>query len=583
MATERMQRRLAAILAADVVGYSRLMGLDEAGTLRALKGHRQAVIDPKVSEYSGRVVKLMGDGILVEFPSVVEALRCAVDMVRGVSDRNAAVPEERRVHFRIGINVGDIIIEDDDIYGDGVNLAARLQELADPGGICVSRAVRDQVRDKLDVLFDDLGERAVKNIARPLRVFRVAPAAVPEATPDKANRRRTGPCDKPSIAVLPFDNMSSDPEQDFFADGLTEDLITELSRFHDLTVIARNSTFTYKGRAVKAQQVAAELGVRYMVEGSVRRAAGRVRVTVQLIDAASGEHVWAERYDRRFDDIFDLQDEIVHTIVATLPGRLAAVEGSRRKRPSDLAAYDCVTRAKVLHHRGSLPDNQEALRLLDRAIELDPTYAHAHAWKACVLGQAWVRGYQKESDGVLDRVGESLERAYAIDENDCECHRILAAWNLLRRNHDKVAYHQERGLALNPNYDLMVVQQGELLTWLGRGDEAAEWIERAMRLNPYHPERFWTHLGRALYVAGRYAEALRAYEHVAACDFALKANLAACHAELGQAEEARALAAETLALKPDFSSDGYVQTLPYKEESDRARHLASLVKAGLPA
>jgi adenylate cyclase len=314
------------------------------------------------------------------------------------------------------------------------------------------------------------------------------------------------------------------------------------------------------------------------------RAGERVRITVQLIDAATGAHVWAERFDRRYEDIFDLQDEITRTIVAIIPGRVEATEVAKRKRPTDLAAYDYVMRAKILHHTCRGPaDNQEAQRLLNEAVALDPDYAHAHAWRGCVMGQAFVRGYEKVEDGILDRVRGALERAYGLDENDSEVHRILAALNLVQRNFDKVEYHQERGLALNSNYDLIVVQQGELLTWLGRGEEAIGWIERAMRLNPYHPERFWGHLGRALYVAGRYAEAIKAFERIAAADFATKAALAACHAELGHESEAQGFAAATLALSPQFSTASFVATLPFKEDRDRERVAASLAKAGLPA
>ncbi len=381
MPEERTQRRLAAILSADVVGYSRLMGEDEAGTLTALKSHRLELIDPSVEEYGGRIVKLMGDGILIEFPSVVEAFGCAIAVQRGLAKRNEAVPESRQVVFRVGVNVGDVIIEDDDIYGDGVNLAARIQSLADPGGVCISRTARDQIRDKLDIDLEDLGEHELKNIARPVRVFRI-PIDSPETPPgERAGgfHQATGSESKIrlAIAILPFNNMSSDPEQAFFSDGLTEDLITELSRFGDLTVIARDSTFTFKGRSMKVQEVADDLGVRDIVEGGVRRAGERVRVTVQLVDAATGEHIWAERYDRDIEDIFDLQDEITQTIASTIPGWVEEVERVRPKKPNDMAAYDYVIRGKILHHRVTREDNAEARKLLDKAIELDSEYAHA--------------------------------------------------------------------------------------------------------------------------------------------------------------------------------------------------------------
>src|SRR6266436_1878826 len=369
------ERRLAAVLAADMVGYSRLMEVDETGTLARLKTHRIELIDPCIAKNRGRIIKTTGDGMLVEFYSVADAVLCAAE-----------------IQLRIGINLGDVIVEENDIFGDGVNVAARLEMLAEPGGICVSGAVREQVGDRLDqIAFEDLGEQAVKNIARPIRVFRIRleqdPTTAPESAKDAA--AATATVKKPSIAVLPLANMSGDPEQEFFADGLTEDIITELSRFHDLLVISRNSTFVHKGKAVKVQEVAREFGVEYVLEGSVRKAGDRIRVTVQLIDAETDRHIWAERYDRQLEDIFAIQDEMTRAIVATLPGRVEAATHDRAKRkPTDnMAAYECVLAAKVLHHRSMREDNAQAQRLLDRALALDPNYAHAHAWKACVLGQ----------------------------------------------------------------------------------------------------------------------------------------------------------------------------------------------------
>ena len=588
MASERVERKLAAILAADIAGYSRLMGADEEGTLARLKAHRRELIDPKIKKHSGRVVKTTGDGILIEFPSVVEAVGCAVEVQQGMVDRNAGLPEEKRITFRVGINLGDIIVEGKDIYGDGVNVAARLQELAQPGGVCVSRTVRNQVRDKVPFGFEDLGEQTVKNIARPLRVFRVS-WGVPGASGSRAGAERARPAlslpDKPSIAVLPFVNMSGDPEQEFFADGLTEDIITELSRFHDLLLISRNSAFVHKGKAVKARDVAREFGVHYVVEGSVRKAADRVRVTVQLIDAETDRHVWAERYDRKLEDIFAIQDEVTAAIVATLPGRVEAATHDRAKRkPTDnMAAYECVLAAKVRHHRSTREDNAEAQRLIDRALALDPNYGHAHAWKACVLGQTWIYGWCADRDATFQQVAEELEFALALDDNDSDVHRILAAVNLTRDDHDKAAYHQERALALNPNYDLVVVQQGELLTWLGRPEEGIDWIKKAMRLNPYHPERFWNHLGRACFCAEKYAEAAEAFARITRPDHTHHAFLAATFAHMGNAVAAAAHAAEVMKREPQFSVGAYLATLHYKREVDRRRHEAGLLKAGLPA
>ncbi|MGY3440528.1 adenylate cyclase [Bradyrhizobium sp. USDA 4473] len=410
------ERRLAAVLAADMVGFSRLMEADETGTLARLKTHRIELIDPAISKNRGRIIKTTGDGLLVEFHSVVDAVLCAAEVQRRMAKRNADVAPPRWMQFRIGINLGDVIVDGADIFGDGVNVASRLETLAEPGGICISGAVRDQVGDRLeDLSFEDLGDQTVKNIARPIRVFRIHLGTEPGSAfePVKSATATSVVAKKPSIAVLPLANMSGDPEQEFFADGLTEDIITELSRFHDLLVISRNSTFVYKGKAVKVQDVAKEFAVDYVLEGSVRKAGGRIRVTVQLIDAEADRHVWAERYDRELADIFAIQDEMTRAIVAILPGRVEAAAHDRVKRkPTDnMAAYECVLAAKVLHHRSARDDNMEAQRLLERAIVLDPNYAHAHAWRACVLGQTWVYNWCEDRDATFAQVAGELEIA----------------------------------------------------------------------------------------------------------------------------------------------------------------------------
>ena len=581
------ERRLAAVLAADMVGYSRLMEVDEAGTLARLKTHRLELIDPAIAKNRGHIIKTTGDGLLVEFRSVVDAVSCAAEVQRRMARRNSDVSPARWIQFRIGINLGDVIIEEDDIFGDGVNVAARLQVLAEPGGICISGAVRDQVGDRLDeIAFEDLGEQSVKNIARPIHVFRVRLESATIAALESAKEASATPTTrKPSIAVLPLVNMSGDSEQEFFADGLTEDIITELSRFRDLLVISRNSTFVHKGKAVNVQEIARQLDVEYVLEGSVRKVGDRVRVTVQLIDAQTDRHIWAERYDRKLEDIFTIQDEVTGAIVATLPGRVEAAtqERVKRKRTDNMAAYECVLAAKVLHHRSQRDANAEAQLLLDRAITLDPNYAHAHAWKACVLGQTWVYGWCADRDATFQQVADELAIALALDDNDSDVHRILAAVNLTRDDHDKAAYHQERAIALNPNYDLVVVQQGEFLTWLGRPEEGIDWIRKAMRLNPYHPERFWNHLGRALYCAERFAEAAEAFARITRPDHTHHAFLAAIFAQMGNNVAAAAHAAEVMKLEPTFSVATYLATQHYKQAVDRERHEAGLLKAGLPA
>jgi adenylate cyclase len=583
MEVKAVDRRLAVIFAADMVGYSRLMETDEAGTLARLRAHRLELIDPAIAKNKGRIIKTTGDGMLVEFGSVTDAVQCAVEIQRRMAKRNADVPAARWIQFRIGINLGDVIFEDNDIFGDGVNIAARLEALADAGGVYVSQAVRDQIGDRLDVAFEDLGEQTVKNLARPIRVFRVLLDDSAAAAAEPKSEAAAAATDKPAIAVLPFVNMSGDPEQEFFADGLTEDIITALSRFRDLLVISRNSAFVHKGKAVRIQDVAREFGVQYVVEGSVRKAGSRVRVSVQLVDAETDRHVWAERYDRELEDIFAIQDEVTAAIVATLPGRVeqATYDRAERKPTESMAAYELVLAGKVLHHRSTPEANAEALRLLERAIALDPKYAHAHAWKACVLGQTWVNGWCQDRQAIWKRVVEELQASHALDDNDSDVHRVLAAVSLVSNDHQRALYHQERGLALNPNNDLILVQQGELLTWLGRPEEGIEWIRKAMRLNPYHPERFWNHLGRAYFVARRYPEAIEAFKRITRPDAAHHAFLAAAHAQLGDDAAARIHSAEVRTRDPTFTVESYLATLHYKQPSDLEHHRTALLKAGL--
>jgi adenylate cyclase len=589
MAEERLQRRLAAILSADVVGYSRLMGIDEAGTLARLKAMRRDLFNPLIAAYSGRTFKLMGDGALVEFGSAVDAVTCAIEVQKKVQERNAGSPEDARIQFRIGINVGDIIVDGDDIYGDGVNVAARIQALADPGGIYISRSAADQVRDKVPIKIETRGEQTVKNIARPIEVFCIIAEdidATARAT-HKSESRVQSPivADKPAIAVLPFVNMSGEPEQEFFADGITEDILTELSRFRELLVISRNSVFAYKGKAINVQKVAKELSVQYVVEGSVRKSGSRVRITVQLIDAETDRHLWADRYDRELADIFAIQDEVTSSIVSILPGRVAAAAQDRvqRKPPENLVAYECVLAGKLLHHRSTRADNEEALRMLERAIALDPGYAHAHAWKACVLGQSTITGWCADVEAARRALIGEVTKALSLDENDSDVHRVLAAVNLtVHHDYDKALYHQERALALNPNDDLIAVQQGEVLTWIGQAEEGIEWIQKAMRLNPYHPETFWSHLGRAYFVARRYGEAVKAFQRRSRTGQTHCAFLAACYAQLGDAAAAKGATQELLQRAPDFSIERFIATQHYKHESDREHHRAALVKAQLP-
>jgi adenylate cyclase len=574
-----VQRKLAAILSADAAGYSRLIGEDELGTVRVLTACREAAADA-IARHGGRVVDMAGDNVLAEFPSAVNALEAARAMQAQIDDCNGKLADDKRLAFRIGVNLGEVVVDEGRVYGDGVNVAARIEALAEPGGICVSAKVYEEVRRKLDLDFEDLGERALKNIAAPVRVYRVR-ADGRGAPPPAAAAAAT----KPSIVVLPFSNMSGEPEQEFFADGLTEDILTDLSRFPELFVISRNTAFKYKGQAVDVRKVAREIGVQYVVEGSVRKAGKRVRVTVQLIDGESDRHLWAERYDRDLDDIFALQDEVTNAIVAVLPGRVDAAtrERAARKPTENMAAYECVATAKTLHHRSTRSDNIKAMELIERAIRLDPEYAHAHAWKACIVGQQLTYGWC-DPDAGMAVVEQEITRAAALDDKDSDVQRVLAALRLRQDDHERALYHQERALALNPNDDLIVVQQGEVLTWLGRADEGIEWIRKAMRLNPYHPLRFWSHLARALFGARRYVEAAEAVSRLTSPDEFQLAFHAGCLAMAGDTPGARGKAGLVLKKKPDFSvRKDYLPTLHYKREEDLAHHRDALLKAGLPA
>jgi adenylate cyclase len=573
-----MEQRLAAILAADMAGYSRLMEADESGTLARLRTHRIELVDPAIAKNKGRIIKTTGDGMLVEFQSVTDAVKCAVEVQQRMKRRNSDVPQEQRMEFRIGINLGDIIFDDEDVFGDGVNIASRIEQLADVGGICVTAAVATQIADRLEVAMEDLGEKTLKNISRPVRLYRIGFDG--PVLPEIESKRSIS---KPSVVVLPFNNMSGDPEQEFFADGLTEDIITELSRHHELFVISRNSSFVYKNRAVNVREVAEKLGAQYLVEGSVRKIGDRVRVTVQLIDTTNDTHIWADKYDRKLDDIFAIQDEVTAAIAATLPGRVEAAQRDQlaRAKPANMAAYECVLAAKVLHHRSTISDNERAQTLIDRAVALDPDYAHAHAWRACILGQAWVHNWCEDKDAAWNDIVAALDRALALDDNDADVHRILAAVNVNSNELTTARYHQERALALNPNYDLVVVQQGELLTWLGRPEEGIEWIRKAMQLNPHHPERFWSHLGKAHFSARQYGEAIEAFMHLTTMDSVQHAFAAACYGWLGDEIAAAAHVSKIRTLDPQFDLDTFIETLHYAQESDVQHVREGLLKAGI--
>ena len=591
MGEERVERRLAAILAADVAGYSRLMGIDEEGTLADLKGHRRAVLDPKITEHRGRIVKTTGDGFLVEFASVVDAVRCAVDIQRQMAERNIAVPAERRVEFRIGLNVGDIIIDDKDIYGDGVNIAARLEALAAPGGICVSRVVRDQVRDKLDFSFEDMGEQQVKNIARPVRTHRVLIdiAAQSESVSSVPSPARPLP-QKPSIAVLPFANMSGDAEQEYFSDGITEDIITNLSRNHSFFVISRSTSFTYKGPAVDVGKIGRELGVRYVLEGSVRRAGSRVRITAQLIEAASGHHLWADRYDRELADVFAVQDEIARNITGAIaPGIISAeIQQAQRKDPSQLDAWDRTMRAHSHIRRFTREDLAQARRLLDEAIALDPTNSMALSDLAFAHHFEAVFGWGEAPAESHARVGEAARKAVAADDGDAMAHTALAIFDLFSGRHDEARRRLNRALDLDPNSMFARGYLGVSYGFGGEPEAAFAHLDEALRLSPRGPLLVIWHLckGWTALTAERYEEAVEFAEQAreANPEFPdIYAVLASANGQLGRAAEAASALHELLRRMPGLTASDERLNRPFARAADRDRFLEGLRKAGMPA
>jgi len=570
-------RRLAAILAADVVGYSRLMGADEEGTLAELKAIRREVADPKIKEHRGRIVKTTGDGLLLEFASVVDAVRCAVEVQREMGERNAELPPDHRIEFRMGINLGDIIKDGRDIYGDGVNVAARLEGLAEPGGICVSRTVRDQVRDKLDLSFEDMGQQQVKNIARPVRVHRVLLGERPGSS-GPAMGRSTEPSldlpDKPSLAVLPFQNMTGDADQDYFVDGIVEEITTAISRLPWLFVIARNSSFTYKGRAVDVKQVARELGVRYVLEGSVRKAGNRVRITGQLIDTITGAHIWGDRFDGALDDIFELQDEVASSVVGAIEPRLrqSEIERAVRKPTDSLDAYDLYLRAVAEFCRYTEERMRDAVALLRRALALDPSYAPA----AALIGWCW--GFQRVQDwGPVSaaEVAEAVRLArLAIEGGKDDPDALWMAGNTLSffaGEHASGASAVDRALTLNPNSAHAWMGKGLVSYRQTRPEDAIEAFKRAVRLSPLDPLGYFFTCGLALahVAARRYGEAIewadRSLRDAPRFESALRNKVVAC-AHLGRLEEVRDEISRLLELQPDLTiatlKARYAVTLP---------------------
>ena len=582
-------RRLAAILAADVAGYSRLMGADEEGTLATLKTHRREHIDPLIAQHQGRIVKTTGDGLLIEFASIVDAVRCAVVMQQGMEDRNANVNESQRMRFRVGINVGDVIVDDDEIFGDGVNVAARLEALAAPGQICVSATVREHVGEKLPISFADLGEHSVKNIARPVHVYRIKTHVEPTgATQGAAERAVLELPDRPSIAVLPFSNMSGDVEQEYFADGMVEDIITGLARIKWLFVIARNSSFAYKGKSVDVKRAGRELGVRYILEGSVRRASSRVRITGQLIEAETGRHVWADRYDRTLDDVFAIQDELTISVVAAIEPSLrqAEIERVKRKRPDNLDAYDLLLRA-IPHVYPAMPgEAAKGLPLLESAIRLEPDYALAHGFAAWCHEILFARGGAHEEN----RLG-AVRHAHAAIANGRDDAIALSlggfAMGLVAHDRDAARLAFEAALALSPSCVLTYNLGSVVMIYAGEADRGIEWGERALRLSPFDPMSFapWYSIALGHFQRGMYEAAAEAAQQ------AFQANtywssghalLAATHAKLGRIDAAKSAAVRVLELQPGYTISGWCAAFDV-HVSIATPYCEALSVAGLPA
>jgi TolB-like protein/class 3 adenylate cyclase len=588
---ERVERRLAAVFVADVAGYSRLMGADEVGTLASLKAHRREVIDPAIASHRGRMVKTTGDGLLVEFASAVDAVTCAMSVQRTMAERNAG-SSGPHVVFRIGINVGDVIVDGDDIFGDGVNVAARVENECEPGGVSLSATAFDQVRDKTPFTFSDLGEKALKNIDRPVHIYAAKPgnaASVSSASILGAKKLLPLP-DKPSIAVLPFQNMSGDPEQDYFADGLVEELITGLSRIGWLFVIARNSSFIYKGRAVDVKEVGRELGVRYIVEGSVRKAAERVRITCQLIDTATGMHLWADRLDGRLDDIFDLQDQVTASVVGVIAPKLQLVEIERSKlKPTDrLDAYDYFLRGIAKLHEGSRAANDEALRLFYRAIELDPQYASASGMAAYCYVWRRANGWMTEPARELAEAARLATRAVELGRDDpvALCWGGFALARVLG-DLDRGGAFIERALVLSPNLAAAWGFSGRVKVYRGEPDLAIEHLARAMRLSPRDAEiyGFQGSTAYAHFFAGRYQEA-SSWAETAMRENAnflpVTAIASASLALAGQMDKAKDAMQRLRQIDPRLRISTLQEEFTFRRVEDMARLAEGLRTAGLP-
>ena len=580
MANERVERRLAAILAADVVGYSRLMEMDEAATLSALKARRRNLLEPLVAHHRGRIFKATGDGVLVEFGSAVNAVQCAIDLQRRMADANRGLAEDCQIVLRIGVNLGDVIVEGSDLYGDGINIAARLEGIAEPGGILISGTAHDHIKNKVRVGFDDLGDQRLKNIAEPVRAYRI------QDMPSVALPQPGAAPDKPSIAVLPFNNMSGNADQEYFSDGISEDIITELSRFRSLIVIARHSSFAFKNRAVTVQQVGRELGVQYVLEGSVRRAGNRVRINAQLVDAQTGAHIWAERLDRDMDDLFAMQDEVTERIVATIANRLEKTEQERakRKQPEAMGAYDYVLRARAIISE-SAETNKLSRALYEKALSLEPTSLPALIGFGWSLSIDWVSRWNDATGDTLERAYSLARQALALDSSDYRAHLLLGFIQAHRKQAAEALMHYQRAMALNSNDADGAAHMGGLFIDMGRFSEALDWLQKAVRLNPLHPAWYLFGIGEAHYGARQYEQTiapLQAAINRFPSFITPRRHLAAAYAQMGRLDKARTEIAEIRRLDPSVCLSLYRERIRYNRVEDLDHYLDGLRKAGLP-
>lgn len=569
-----MERRLAAILVADVVGYSRLITSDEAGTLAALKARRVDFLQPLVARHKGRLVKLMGDGVLLEFASAVSAVQCAVDLQAAMAEANSVLPEERQIVLRIGVNLGEVVVEGGDIFGDGVNVAARLEAVCEPGGVCLSDSVHRQIRGKISLNFEDLGEQNLKNIAEPTRVYRVVSAASASVSTPAPPTAST----KPSIAVLPFANLSGDPQQEYFADGITEDIITELSRFSSLFVIARNSSFQYRGKSQDMKKVGRELGARYLVEGSVRRVGPHIRITAQLIDATNGRHVWAERYDRRMEELFEVQDEVVRAVVICSEHRIADTEAEQiaRRQPSNWLAYDFFLQARWYLAQFETYEKAEAPLL--SALELDPKLAEACA----MLTHVEMSRYWHDLDGShIAEANDHARRSLALNPNLSDGHNAMSLAYIFQDRPDLALLHVDRALALNPNNMLAAVNRAQWLALSGRCTEAVVELELIVKRDPFPPSWYWDAMGSALFGLRNYQQCLDAYNMVRERQSWQRAYMAAALAYLGRIEEAQHEIQELMTTHP-MTISKVLMIERWKTDEHRDHLITGLRKAGLP-